>query len=60
MGELEQVPDEIDDEEDEPSLIEKLSTEELLAIKEKHKDNAGVASIIDKILEARGKATKDN
>ncbi|MFC1978184.1 hypothetical protein ACFLWS_08020 [Chloroflexota bacterium] len=46
-------------EEDECEPSATLSTEGLLALKEKHKNNAGAVSIIDIIIDASGKATKD-
>ncbi len=36
-----------------------VSTEELLAFKEKYQNNTSIVSIVDRILEARGKATKE-
>jgi len=62
---LEQIPDKEEEDEDEEvaeekdSLIKNMSTEDLLAIKKKYPDNQSVQTLIDSILEKRGKATID-
>jgi len=59
LYELEQIPDKKEEEEiDKGSLLEAMSTGDLEELKAKYK-NPSVTKLIDGILEARGKATKE-
>jgi len=58
--ELEQIPDKKEEEEiDKDSLLEAMSTGGLEELKVKYKKHPSVTKLIDGILEARGKATKE-
>ncbi len=60
LYELEQIPDKKKEEEiDKDSLLEAMSTGDLEELKVKYKKHPSVTKLIDGILEARGKATKE-
>jgi hypothetical protein len=58
---LKQIPDNEDEEdENEENLFANVSTEDLLAMKEKHKSNKDVVKIVDDVIEARAKKKKES